>query len=91
MMQVIGHEWAVHSLESSAQREQLRNAYLFCGVHGIGKRTLARQFAQRLLCQQPNAPALPTAQRALWYMPHLQVGGAGASPRCAVGRADCQR
>ncbi len=56
MMQVIGHEWAVHSLESSAQREQLRNAYLFCGVHGIGKRTLARQFAQRLLCQQPNAP-----------------------------------
>jgi DNA polymerase-3 subunit delta' len=56
MMQVFGHEWAVHSLESSAHRAQLRNAYLFCGVHGIGKRTLARQFAQRLLCQQPNAP-----------------------------------
>ncbi|MEZ4836133.1 MAG: DNA polymerase III subunit [Caldilineaceae bacterium] len=49
---MVGHEWAIrllqHSLTSSARGP--RHAYLFLGSPQVGKSTLARAFAQALLC-----------------------------------------
>ena len=50
---VIGHTWAVDMLQRDLAQGRLRHAYLFTGPAGVGKRTLATQFAAALLC--PNA------------------------------------
>lgn len=48
---VIGHEWAVRSLQRAAERNELSHAYLFAGPPGLGKTTLALAMARALLCQ----------------------------------------
>lgn len=56
---IVGHAWAVDLLHRNAAPEQgalsaLRHhAYLLLGPRHIGKTTLARVFAQALLCQDP--------------------------------------
>lgn len=47
---VAGHQWAVELLQNSIRYETLRHAYLFVGAAQVGKSTLARSFAQTLLC-----------------------------------------
>lgn len=49
---VYGHNWAVDHLRKAIINDRTRHAYLFTGVDGIGKRTLAYAFAMAL-----NAPA----------------------------------
>jgi len=56
---LIGHEWAVHLLKEHILKENLRQAYLFTGPQGIGRRTLALRLAQALNCPQPVAPGEP--------------------------------
>lgn len=51
-----GHEWAVHMLSQQIASSEMRHAYLFTGPPGIGKRSLALQFAKALNCSQPPAP-----------------------------------
>lgn len=51
-----GHEWAAHLLQEHIIRGDVRHAYLFTGPDGVGRRTLALQFAQALNCLQPPAP-----------------------------------
>ncbi|MGH2522127.1 MAG: ATP-binding protein [Anaerolineales bacterium] len=53
---VIGHEWAVEMLQRDLQRDRLKHAYLFTGPAGVGKRTLAAEFARALLCASAQAP-----------------------------------
>ena len=53
---ILGHDYAVHALASSIESNRVAHAYLFTGVHAIGKTTLARVFAQTLQCLEPNAP-----------------------------------
>jgi DNA polymerase-3 subunit delta' len=53
---LIGHQWAVQHLQRDLARGRLRHAYLFAGVPGIGKRTLALQFAQAVHCLNPPGP-----------------------------------
>lgn len=48
---VIGHEWAVELLSRQLAQEHVAHAYLFIGPPQVGKGTLARWFAQALLCQ----------------------------------------
>ncbi len=48
---VIGHEWAVDLLERAIASDRLSHAYLFTGPLQVGKRMLARAFAQALLCE----------------------------------------
>lgn len=48
---VIGHEWLVETLGRQIASDQLRQAYLFTGPQGVGKRTLALRFAQAILCE----------------------------------------
>ncbi len=52
----IGQEWAVDLLRKHITRNTTRQAYLFTGPQGIGRRTLALRFAQALNCQNPPAP-----------------------------------
>ncbi|MCZ0938733.1 MAG: DNA polymerase III subunit delta' [Caldilineaceae bacterium] len=47
---VVGHRWAVQLLQNGIRHDRLRHAYLFVGAVQVGKSTLARSFAQSLLC-----------------------------------------
>ncbi len=49
---VVGHQWAVQLLQNGIRHDRLRHAYLFVGAAQLGKSTLARSFAQSLLCKE---------------------------------------
>jgi DNA polymerase-3 subunit delta' len=51
-----GHEWAAKLLQEHIARGDVRHAYLMTGPTGVGRRTLALQFAQALNCLEPPAP-----------------------------------
>jgi DNA polymerase-3 subunit delta' len=53
---VIGHEWAVELLDRSIRANKVSHAYLLVGPSQIGKTTLAKVFAQALLCQGEEPP-----------------------------------
>ena len=52
----IGQEWAVSLLKKHIALGTTRQAYLFTGPKGIGRRTLALRFAQAINCQEPPTP-----------------------------------
>lgn len=56
MWPVIGHEWAVELLDRSIRTNKVSHAYLFVGPSQIGKTTLAKVFAQALLCRGEEIP-----------------------------------
>ena len=47
---IYGHEKQIRILQSAALRNRLSHAYLFYGMEGIGKRTVAEFFAKALNC-----------------------------------------
>src|SRR5581483_302544 len=58
MHAVVGHRQALSLLQRAALSGQVSHAYLLTGPAGIGKTTLARDFAALLLCtgREPDAP-----------------------------------
>jgi DNA polymerase-3 subunit delta' len=56
---LIGNEWAVNLLASHVALNKPRHAYLFTGMPGVGRRTLALRLAQALNCPQPPQPGVP--------------------------------
>jgi len=56
MWNVIGHEWAVRLLSASLVDGRLSHAYLFTGPPGVGKTTLALNFAQAIVCEGAQPP-----------------------------------
>ena len=48
--QVIGQNQVVNILKNAIKTKKLANAYIFSGLHGIGKTTLARIFAKAVNC-----------------------------------------
>jgi DNA polymerase-3 subunit delta' len=53
---LIGHRAVARMLNQAVAEQRVRHAYVFHGPDQVGKSTLARWLAQRLLCQQPDAP-----------------------------------
>jgi DNA polymerase-3 subunit delta' len=51
---IYGHERQTEILQHAMQNGRLAHAYLFHGMEGIGKRTVAERFARNLLCAAPT-------------------------------------
>lgn len=54
---IIGHAWAIESLEHAIRTQRSAHAFLITGPHSIGKTTLARALAKRLLCLRSDTSA----------------------------------
>ena len=68
---IVGHTWAVDLLRQQVGRGEARQAYLFTGPPGIGRRTLALRFAQALNCETPSALGLPCG--VCYHCTHLET------------------
>ncbi len=53
---LIGHTWAEKILKQHLKKGSLHHAYLFTGALGVGRRSLALEFAQAINCTQPSSP-----------------------------------
>ncbi|HRY20272.1 MAG TPA: hypothetical protein P5198_02060, partial [Flexilinea sp.] len=53
---IFGHDQVVNILRNHILQDEVRHAYLFVGIPGMGRRTIALQFAQALNCSEPPAP-----------------------------------
>jgi len=56
---IVGHDWAVELLRNHVRRGQMRHAYLFSGPQGLGRRTLALEFAKAINCRQVDEQGNP--------------------------------
>lgn len=52
--EVIGQDAIVKTLKNALKSGKIAHAYLFCGLRGTGKTTLARLFAKAMNCQNLN-------------------------------------
>lgn len=53
---VVGHEWATDLLARVIRSGRPSHAYLFLGPANVGKTTVARAFAQALVCERGEGP-----------------------------------
>ncbi|MGZ8828771.1 MAG: DNA polymerase III subunit gamma/tau [Thermoanaerobaculia bacterium] len=53
---LIGQEPVVRTLQNAIEQKRIHHAYLFSGVRGVGKTTLARLLAKALNCAKGPAP-----------------------------------
>lgn len=93
--EIAGHEWAARLLQGHIARGDVRHAYLFTGPSGVGRRTLALQFAQALNCQQPPAPGdfcgSCRACRQIAAMQHVDLSVLQAEKEGGVLKVDSVR
>lgn len=53
---LIGHSWAENILRQHLKTGDVHHAYLFTGAPGVGRRSLALEFAKAINCTNPPAP-----------------------------------
>ena len=56
---VVGHEAIRERLAAALNQDTVSHAYLFEGIEGVGKHTMARAFIKALLCTEPQAQHMP--------------------------------
>lgn len=56
---LIGQDVIVQTLKNALQQKKTGHAYLFCGIRGVGKTTIARLMAMALNCEQSTEQAEP--------------------------------
>lgn len=54
---IYGHEKQISVLQTSVARDRIPHAYLFYGMEGVGKRTVAEVFAKALNCRSNSIDA----------------------------------
>ena len=54
--EVIGQDFTVQTLTNAFAKEKLAHAFLFTGIRGVGKTTIARIIAMGLNCETENKP-----------------------------------
>ena len=59
---ILGHQNIVTQLQNAATSERVAGAYLFTGVQGIGKETVALYFANLILCEQRTEESSPCGE-----------------------------
>jgi len=52
---IVGQREVVDSLNNLLRNDRVGHAYIFCGLRGIGKRTVAQALAGMLLCEERGA------------------------------------
>ena len=53
---VIGQDFTVRTLTNAFSKEKLAHAFLFTGIRGVGKTTIARIISMGLNCEKENKP-----------------------------------
>ena len=53
---IYGHEKPIAILRRAMEKDRTAHAYLFYGMEGIGKKTVAAAFARALNCREPSPP-----------------------------------
>ena len=56
LKEVIGQDFTVQTLTNAFAKEKLAHAFLFTGIRGVGKTTIARIIAMGLNCETENKP-----------------------------------
>ena len=56
LKEVIGQDFTVRTLSNAFAKEKLAHAFLFTGIRGVGKTTIARIIAMGLNCETENKP-----------------------------------
>tara|TARA_B100002051_G_scaffold275006_1_gene317547 strand:- start:88 stop:1317 length:1230 start_codon:yes stop_codon:yes gene_type:complete len=56
LKEVIGQDFTVRTLANAFANEKLAHAFLFTGIRGVGKTTIARIIAMGLNCEAENKP-----------------------------------
>lgn len=77
---IIGHSQAVTRLAEAVREQQPPHAYLFTGPPNLGKATVARLFAQALLCEKDTAPCSSAPARAGGHCAQCTLLSAGHHP-----------
>lgn len=57
--EIIGHHNIVSQLQNAVKSERIAGAYLFSGIKGVGKETVAIYFAGIILCENEDKGSLP--------------------------------
>lgn len=86
MQRVVGHTDILNTFNRAIIRSRLSHAYLFVGPQGVGKSTIARWLAQRLLCGElgndggapcGRCPSCVHVERGM-HPDVVRAGGAGS-------------
>lgn len=86
---IAGHEAIRERLAAAINQDTISHAYLFEGIEGVGKHTMAHAFIKALLCTEPQAQHMPCGHcvscRTLESGNHPDVSWIGREGKNSLG------